>query len=269
MYIKVDGHTHTEFCPHGNGDYAEEMIIRAIEYGYDSYSITEHAPLPKNLLNSSDISKVYDLDEFNMKSSDLPYYFKEMNRLKVKYKDRIKINVGFEFDYFEDYEIELRDFLEEYHSLIDDALISIHFMPGNGGLRAVDYSAEDFGDGLLDYYGSFKELEKAYLNLISKLIYADLGRYKPNRIGHISLYKKFILYDYKRDFGSIKDSKLPDDLIRQILHSDMVLDFNQSGFRKKYLQDSYPPRNEMPDLLRKGVKFYLGSDAHGVEDLVK
>ncbi len=44
--IKREGHSHTEFCPHGSGDDVELMIQKAIRLGFKEYSITEHAPLP-------------------------------------------------------------------------------------------------------------------------------------------------------------------------------------------------------------------------------
>ena len=46
--MKVDGHTHTELCPHGSGDHLEAMVERAIELGFTDYWVTEHAPLPVN-----------------------------------------------------------------------------------------------------------------------------------------------------------------------------------------------------------------------------
>ncbi|MFC2699470.1 MAG: histidinol-phosphatase, partial [Limosilactobacillus fermentum] len=35
--MKVDGHTHTELCPHGSGDHLEAMVERAIELGFTDY----------------------------------------------------------------------------------------------------------------------------------------------------------------------------------------------------------------------------------------
>ena len=46
--MKWDGHTHTNFCPHGTKDKIEEYIEQAIRLGFTDYSITEHAPLPEN-----------------------------------------------------------------------------------------------------------------------------------------------------------------------------------------------------------------------------
>ena len=42
----VDGHVHTELCPHGSGDRTALMIEKAIELRIEKICLTEHAPLP-------------------------------------------------------------------------------------------------------------------------------------------------------------------------------------------------------------------------------
>ena len=42
----VDGHVHTELCPHGSGDRTALMIEKAIELRIEKVCLTEHAPLP-------------------------------------------------------------------------------------------------------------------------------------------------------------------------------------------------------------------------------
>lgn len=42
----VDGHVHTELCPHGSGDKTALMIEKAIDLKIDKICLTEHAPLP-------------------------------------------------------------------------------------------------------------------------------------------------------------------------------------------------------------------------------
>lgn len=266
MRIKTDGHTHTEYCPHGSGESAEEMIRRAIELGYESYSITEHAPFPERFIWESDAKYHYDLSSFNMKNSDTEYYLKDMHKLKEKYKNDIQIKVGFEVDYMTGYENEIKNFLDEYHSYIDDSIISVHFLEGTGGLRAVDYSPSDYKEGILDFYGSFKEIESAYYKKIETLINADLGLYKPKRIGHITLYRKFQNYDFKLE-DELSDAIIPDHIVQLLLEKNIQLDYNLSGYNKPYLKDSYPPCYLLNDLIAKGICLVPGSDAHSSNDL--
>ncbi|MEH7454844.1 PHP domain-containing protein [Gottfriedia acidiceleris] len=95
--MKIDGHTHTHFCPHGTGELVEKMIEKAIVLGFDEYHITEHPPLPeafeKNLFPLEAASTI------TFQESDTDIYIKEMLRIKTKYKDKLNIKIGFEIDY--------------------------------------------------------------------------------------------------------------------------------------------------------------------------
>ncbi|HAK1462054.1 TPA: histidinol-phosphatase, partial [Listeria monocytogenes] len=79
--MKRDGHTHTEFCPHGTHDDVEEMVLKAIELDFDEYSIVEHAPLSSEFMKNKAGDKEA-VTTASMAMSDLPYYFKKMNHIK-------------------------------------------------------------------------------------------------------------------------------------------------------------------------------------------
>lgn len=49
--MKIDGHTHTHYCPHGSGEETAKYIEQAIELGFDLYVFTEHQPLPASFCN--------------------------------------------------------------------------------------------------------------------------------------------------------------------------------------------------------------------------
>jgi hypothetical protein len=51
--MKKDGHTHTEFCPHGSEEDVELYIIEAIKQNFTEYSITEHAPISNDFLKKA------------------------------------------------------------------------------------------------------------------------------------------------------------------------------------------------------------------------
>ncbi len=63
----------------------------------------------------------------------------------------------------------------------------MHFLEGNGGFRSIDYSPQDYDHGIVQYYGSFQAAQEAYFSNLIQLIDADLGAYKPKRIGHLTL----------------------------------------------------------------------------------
>jgi histidinol-phosphatase (PHP family) len=83
--MKVDGHTHTHFCPHGSGEETAKFIEKAIELGFDRYVLTEHAPLPRSFCDDLPYEKE-PVKFFTIKEAELDNYIKEMHQLKQKYK---------------------------------------------------------------------------------------------------------------------------------------------------------------------------------------
>ncbi|EMG28503.1 histidinol-phosphatase [Listeria fleischmannii 1991] len=261
--MKRDGHTHTEFCPHGSREEVERFIIRAIELDFDTYSITEHMPLPANF-NQKAAGDREAYETASMAMSDLPYYLKEMARLKEKYKSDIQIKIGFEVDYLAQFEAFTRDFLNEYGSQLDDGILSVHFLEGKDGIRSVDFSASDYETGIVEFYGGFREAQTAYLEQIKASILADLGPFKPKRLGHISLCQKF-----RHAFQT--ETALPEEtmmtLLELVQRGGYALDYNTAGLYKPDCLETYPPEKYIKQAKRLGIPLVYGSDSHAVSDV--
>jgi histidinol-phosphatase (PHP family) len=264
--LKWDGHTHTEYCPHGNVHDVEEMIQRAIALGFERYSVTEHAPLPKDFLSQC-AGPDYPIDTAGMAFHDLEHYFNKRLSLKVKYRREIDIKLGVELDFLPDHQDWTRDFLREYGNILEDSVLSVHFLRGQGGIRAIDYSAEDFKEGLLDYYGSFQKVQQEYLKMVQNSVLADLGKCKPQRIGHISLVHKFYRAFPEEDTTfSTEDMQLYSDIFSAMEQRKYMLDFNMAGNVKEYCLEPYPPL-EILQKFRPKISLVYGSDSHQLSDV--
>ena len=114
MRIQWDGHTHSEFCPHGSKNKTIAMVERAIQLDFTHYSITEHAPLPPDLLSKKTTSQ-----DSSMKWEDLESYWKVIQELKTAYKGKIEILIGLEIDYLLGYENFTQEFLESNQSKLE------------------------------------------------------------------------------------------------------------------------------------------------------
>ena len=89
-------HTHTVFCDGKNTQ--EEIIKAAIEKGFCSIGFSGH--------------EYTDFDlRYCMKDTD--GYLAEIHRLKEKYKDKIKIHIGFEMEYFPEYFDKMYAYVKE------------------------------------------------------------------------------------------------------------------------------------------------------------
>ena len=263
--MKREGHTHTEFCPHGSGEDVELFILKAIQLGFTEYSITEHNPLPKHFLNSA-AGEPEALVTGGININDVEPYLKKMHRLKKKYENEIKIHVGFEVDYLPGFEDWTTDFLNEYGEQIDDSILSLHFLEGNEGFRSVDYSPKDYDRGIVQYYGSFQAAQEAYFSGLIQLIDADLGPYKPKRIGHLTLCQKFQKYfEHEETELSLTSLMLIDQILDKVKVYNYELDINTAGLYKEHCGEIYPPFDIMKKVREKGIQCVFGSDAHSID----
>lgn len=267
LNMKRDGHTHTEFCPHGMHDDVEEMILKAIELDFDEYSIVEHAPLSSEFMKNT-AGNQEAVTTASMSMSDLPYYFKKMNQMKKKYASDLLIHIGFEVDYLIGYEDFTRDFLNEYGPQTDDGVLSLHFLEGQDGFRSIDFTAEDYNEGIVQFYGGFEQAQLAYLEGVKQSIEADLGAFKPRRIGHISLCQKFQQFfgANGRDFSAEVIAEF-EAILALVKKRGYELDFNTAGLFKTLCKETYPPKEIVTLARALEIPFVYGSDSHGVADI--
>ena len=254
--IRRDGHTHTEFCPHGSREATEGFIRRAIELEFLSYSLTEHPPLPPGFEDPAPPK------DCGIAAQDLEPYFELAHLLKRDFAGRIEVEVGLEVDYIPGYETWTRSLLDQYGPGMQDGLLSVHFLEGNGGWRCVDHSPDDFHEGLLEPYGSMEAVHQAYWSLVRQAILADLGPYKPRRMGHLSLVHKF-----QRRFplqNPFHCKSQIEEILELIKDKSMQLDLDTAGLYKPDCLETYPPGWIVKEAIQREIPIVYGSDAHSV-----
>lgn len=263
MQIFTDGHTHTQFCPHGSGDDVEGMIRIAIDAGLTSYSITEHNPIPSALWDRF-IGDRAILDTNSMTPDQMEDYFRQMEALKDKYKDQIELRIGMEFDYLEGFEDFTQSLLDQYGHRLDDALLSVHFVKWRDRYLAVDYSPEDYAEHMIQAFGSFQKAQEAYLETVYRSVCHEFGPHQPKRIGHMTLCQKFQhAFDEKTDFTPFSRNWI-DRIIDRMAQSGYELDYNHAGLWKEYCKETYPPADIARLAADKGIALRYGSDSHGI-----
>jgi len=262
--LKVDGHTHTQYCPHGSGDHVENMIERAIELGFEEYHITEHTPIPSCFMKLLEPKKEL-LGDLAMPECDVDRYIKEMLDVKEKYKSKVKIKIGFEVDYLPTEIAWTKDFLNEYGKYCDTGIISVHYMEALNDWRCIDYQSDDVLTNLIPKYGNLENYQKAYYALVQESVLADLGQYKPRKIGHLTLVDKF-----QKVVGVATSDAIDKqiyELLRLIKEKNYCLDYNHAGLFKPLCGETYPPKRIVEHAVQLGIPLIYGSDAHGVEDI--
>lgn len=247
-----DGHMHSPFCPHGSKDPLEAYVEEAIRLGRKMITFTEHFPLPQDILPPE------ELRECALTLEEVPLYLSAVEEVKKNYIDKIKINKGFEVDYIEGKEDVIKAYLERFGEEIEDGVLSVHFVRYKGKYYGIDL-IEQF-EMLLSEVKNIETIYDLYFDTLLKSIEADLGPYKPKRIGHPSLVRIFNQkypcdYDDKGKFKKI---------LTAVKEREMALDFNVAGMRRPLCKESYPSGRLLQMAKEMQIPFVPGSDSHEV-----
>ncbi|MFY4774577.1 histidinol-phosphatase HisJ [Metabacillus sp. RGM 3146] len=253
---KKDGHIHSPFCPHGSKDFLHEYTEKAIQNGFTEITFTEHAPLPSGFKDPA------PEEDSSMKASELADYFQAINTVKEAYSKHISILAGLEVDYIEGFEEGTKKVLEAAGPYIDDTLLSVHFLKTENDYWCMDYSEEVFGE-LIKRCGSAENVYELYYRTLEKSVAADLGPYKPKRIGHITLARKF----QKVHPSAFDEQAALIKLFALLKAQEYQIDFNTAGLRKPNCGETYPPLPFAEMALSLGISLVYGSDAHTAKEV--
>jgi histidinol-phosphatase (PHP family) len=257
--LKWDGHTHTQFCRHGNPAVMEDYIERAVAQGFERYTISEHPPLPAGWVDNKALMRELAMDE-----DELPDYLSAVEKAKAQYVDKLEVTVGLELDYLDGRTSYTEAILERWGGRLEDVLVSVHFLPGRGGIRCIDYTPEDFREGLLDYYGSMDTVVDVYYDHVEKAIEWASGLPMRKRLGHINLIEKF-----RKALPPLDEAQMNrrlEKIIPLLLQHNVGLDVNTAGFRVKTIGTPYIPDWFLYRCREAGIPLVFGSDAHKPAD---
>ncbi len=220
-------HTHTRRCRHATGD-DEEYVLSAMENGFDEIGFSDHAPMlfPKT-------SGYYS--GFRMLPYDAEDYVKSINYLKNKYKNKIKIRLGFELEYYPElFDRELR-YLKSFD--IDYLILGQHYINNEYDSLGCYCGAETDDEDALHQYVS-QCLDGLRTGAFTYLAHPDLFNFK----GDEAVYRK--------------------EMSRLCLVSkelDIPLEFNFLGFTEGR---AYPRPDFWRIAAQTGNKVITGLDAH-------
>ncbi len=256
FFMKKDGHIHTPFCPHGSKDALERYVEKAIACHFTEITFTEHAPLPPSFEDPTP-----DKDS-GMDFALLVPYFTHLQEIKKYYSSQIHINIGLEIDFIVGFENETRQFLNEYGPMLDDSILSVHFLKWQNHYTCIDFSKEVYLQ-CANEIGSVQQLYQLYYETVHQSIDSDLGKYKPKRIGHPTLIHKF----QHAHAEQIDDTVLIKKLLLHMKNCGYEVDFNSAGLSKPMCLEPYPPLPMMEYAKSIALPYTFGSDAHTVKDL--
>ncbi|GIP38111.1 histidinol-phosphatase [Paenibacillus sp. J31TS4] len=257
--VKWDGHTHTSFCKHGNPAGLGEYLERAAALGFTRYSVTEHPPLPERWVDDEGL-----MAELAMGMDEMPAYLDEVERHKCAYEGRLEVLAGLELDYLPGAEAFTFGLVDRFGERLDDYIVSVHYLPGKRGMRCIDFTPDDFREGLISYYGSMERVVEEYYDHVEEAI--GIAARLPGgtkRIGHVNLIEKFRLVLPPIDMAQIE--RRLERLVPRLAAAGVGLDVNMAGLRVPTCGRSYVPEWFLGRCIDEGIAVVYGSDAHKPE----
>lgn len=227
-------HTHTTFAD--GVDTPEEMVLAAIEKGFDSIGFSEHSYTSYS-------------DFFSFKPSMIDDYKAEINRLKKKYDGEIDIFLGLEFDMFSTTELTGFDYL----------IGSVHYLKYGEIYPGFDRSA-DIVQGIIDehFSGNGLAFAKEYYRFLAML--PQYGNF--DIIGHMDLITKNCEIANLFDYESKEYKNAAFEAIDALSGKVPFFEVNTGAISRGYRTTPYPMISLIKELKRKNFGAIISSDCH-------
>ena len=239
MIYKQNLHTHTVFCD--GKDTPEEMVLTAIEKGFDSIGFSGH-------------SSMYNPPRNGMSPDGTVSYRDCINALKSKYKDRIKIFCGVEFDKYSGIDLDGYDYI----------IGGMHFFNMNGQIVPMDRTAQVVQDVIDNHFaGDGMAYAKHFYRELATL--PDFG--KCDIVAHFDLLTK---HSEKVRFFD-EESKEYRDAALEALHALKgripYFEVNTGAIARGYRTTPYPAPFLVDEFKALGFGAMITSDCHNREML--
>ena len=182
-------------------------------------------------------------------------YKQEITDLKEKYKDKINILLGIEYDYLSNVSCDGYDYI----------IGSVHYLLKNGEYIFVDYSRERQIDSVNQYYGGdyYAFIEDYYAAVTD--VY---NKTKCDIIGHFDLVTKYNADGSLFDVNNPRYIKAWKRAADAIVKTPAIVEINTGGIARGYLKEPYPSKEIIDYFKAKGKKMIFSSDCHNKEFLL-
>jgi histidinol-phosphatase (PHP family) len=236
--LKANYHTHTKRCGHASGE-DEDYVLEALGFGLTELGFSDHIMLPG--FSEPNVRGDYSLSAG---------YFDSIGKLKEKYRDRMKIDLGFEAESFPQYFPYYKELLES---------------------GTIDYL-------ILGNHSQMNE-EKKLTTFFAKITSAaDLFLYRDLAISALQtgFFSCFAHPDYFMSSIENPDKdvkRVSQDLISICMDLDIPLEVNTAGIRaglKKIgnvTRYVYPTDDFFELAGKMGAKCIIGLDAHAPDQI--
>lgn len=235
MITKQNLHTHTTYVD--GKDKPEEMVIEAIKRGLDSLGFSEHS-----LVECS-------LNPKKLTLTQMEKYIAEINTLKEKYRDKIKIYCGLELDLFSS--VSTKD--------LDYVIGSAHYIKIGEKYYVVDGSKDETSTVIKEQFGDDGlKFARKYYETVSQIPEV----HKVDIIGHFDLLAKNIeRLDYL-DSTAREYLNLGFEAIHNLKGRIPLFEVNTGAIARGYRTKPYPQIDFIKEFKNCGFGAVITTDCH-------
>jgi len=239
MLYKQNLHQHSTYDD--GRDAPEEVILAAIEKGFDSIGFSGH-------------SYMYWVENISMTLEGTEQYKKEIAMLKEKYADKIKVFCGLEVDVFSEIDLSGYDYL----------IGSLHYLKNGDEFIPVDRTKESMQNVINDYFGGDAlGCAKKYYEHMSELY--TYGSF--DIIGHFDLIAKHNETGRFFDENSKEYRELALSAMESLRGKIPFFEVNTGGISRGYRKNPYPNEFIVKAFHKMGFGAIISSDCHNKDYL--
>ena len=235
MLHKQNLHIHSTY---GDGkDRPEEMICRAISCGFDSIGFSEHSYM------------YFSSYPYQMTEKDAELYRAEIKSLKSKYKGKIGVFCGLEFEMFSEVSTEGYDYL----------IGSVHYLETAGGIQGFDRGFDETVAYIREWFGGDGlAFAKKYFETLSRL--PERGKF--DIVGHFDLVTKNNEKGHFIDTDSKKYLDVGYETIHALKGKIPLFEVNTGAISRGYRTLPYPQTEFLREFKQCGFGAVISSDCH-------
>lgn len=235
MNHKQNLHIHTNYVD--GKDTPEEIVLMAIERGFDSIGFSEHSYLKYSSFSPQLIPEKEE------------QYKQDIKNLKEQYKDKIDIYCGLEYDFYSDLDRDELDYV----------IGSVHYLDCNGKIVTFDQGLHETLAYVNDNFcGDGMGFAKKYFETVARL--PEKG--KIDIIGHFDILTK------NNERGRFIDTSdkayltLGLEAIHALKGKINLFEINTGAISRGYRSSPYPQMEFLKEFKRLGFGAVITSDCH-------
>ena len=238
--FKQNLHTHTTYTD--GRDTPEEIIAEALARGFTSIGFSEHT------LN------VYSPALNQLTEEKTQLYKKEIADLKEKYRGKLDVFCGLEYEFYSEVPQDGYDYL----------IGSVHYLRCDGGVFGFDRKLDETLTYVNEHFGGdgLKFAEK-YFETVARL--PERGNF--DIIGHFDLITKNNERGGFIDTSSKKYLEFGMDAIGALKGRIPLFEVNTGAIARNYRTQPYPQMEFLKEFRRQGFGATISSDCHNKEFL--